>query len=48
MAMPEMAGLLGVSRSTVYGLLNQSEILKNIEFDGRRRVTKTSDKEEFL
>ena len=39
MAMPEMAGLLGVPRSTVYGLLNQSEILKTIEFDGRRRVT---------
>ena len=42
MAMPEMAGLLGVPRSTVYGLLNQSEILKTIEFDGRRRVTKKS------
>ena len=42
MAMPEMARLLGVPRSTVYGLLNQSEILKTIEFDGRRRVTKKS------
>ena len=40
--MPEMARLLGVPRSTVYGLLNQSEILKTIEFDGRRRVTKKS------
>ena len=38
----QMAGLLGVPRSTVYGLLNQSEILKTIEFDGRRRVTKKS------
>ena len=42
MAMPEMARLLGVPRSTVYGLLNQSEILKTIEFDDRRRVTKKS------
>ena len=42
MAMPEMARLLGVPRSTVYGILNQSEILKTIEFDGRRRVTKKS------
>lgn len=42
MRMPEMARLLGVERSVVYNLLRRSDILKTIEFDGRRRVTKES------
>lgn len=42
MRMPEMARLLGVPRSTVYGIINNSDILETITLDGRRRVTKES------
>ena len=42
MRMPEMARMLGVSRSVVYNIIASSDILKTIEFDGRRRVTKKS------
>lgn len=42
MRMPEMARMLGVSRSVVYDIIDRSNILKTIEFDGRRRVTKES------
>ena len=42
MRMPEMARLLGVKRAVVYNLLERSDILKTIELDGRRRVTKES------
>lgn len=42
MRMPEMARMLGVSRSVVYNIIACSDILKTIEFDGRRRVTKKS------
>lgn len=38
--MPEMARMLGVSRSVVYNTIACSDILKTIELDGRRRVTK--------
>lgn len=42
MRMPEMARMLGVSRSVVYNIIACSDILKTIELDGRRRVTKES------
>ena len=42
MRMPEMARMLGVSRSVVYNIIACSDILKTNEFDGRRRVTKKS------
>lgn len=42
MRMPEMARLLGVKRAVVYNLLKHSDILKTVELDGRRRVTKES------
>ena len=42
MRMPEMARMLGVSRSVVYNIIDRSDILKTIELDGRRRVTKES------
>ncbi|MDO4647030.1 MAG: helix-turn-helix domain-containing protein [Eubacteriales bacterium] len=42
MRMPEMARLLGITRSEVYRLLETSDILKTIELDGHRRVTKES------
>ena len=42
MRMPEMARMLGVSRSVVYNIIDRSDILKTVELDGRRRVTKKS------
>lgn len=42
MRMPEMARLLGITRSTTYSLIKGSDILETIMLDGRRRVTKES------
>lgn len=42
MRMPEMARMLGVSRSVVYNIIDRSDILKTVELDGRRRVTEES------
>lgn len=48
MRMPEMARLLGVSRSVVYNIINQSDILEIIELDGKKRVTKKSFYEWYI
>ena len=42
MRMPEMAKLLGINRHVVYEILKNSEVLKTIEIDGKKRVTKDS------